>query len=308
MGQFPWFATAAELVMVDDRTRRTEMFNDSNIIVASWPNDGAVKQNWGDKLNPELINKLSGLPVANLSDVSGWEDRPVYRVIGSGLGKMAVNEMIWGMGFLNGGSRPSRAPARIFAVRGPKSRERLLSLGIPCPEVYGDPAVLYPLLYSPEIEKVNDFGIILHCRERNVIPYPQLPPSTIDIDINGDIQEVVRAILTCRTIISSSLHGIICAHAYGIPAYWLKASDLPLGDGFKFLDYFESIGCHDVVPTIIDEENRLEMGTETAPMESLISGTKLIKSCPFMSISRKRSWIKNLESGKASGRRGTIFR
>lgn len=284
------------------------MFYDSNIIVATWPSDGAVRENWGDKLNPVLINKLSNLPVVNLKDVSGWEDRPVYRVIGSGLGRMARQEIIWGMGFMNETSIPRQAPSKIYAVRGPRSRERLLGLGITCPDVYGDPAVLYPLIYSPKVEQKHDYGIILHCRERDVISQPEIAGGALDIDINGDIQEVVQQILSCRAIVSSSLHGIICAHAYGIPAYWLQASELPLGDGFKYLDYFGSIGCHDVVPTLIDRENRLVLGTLTEPQESQINAERLINSCPFMSIGRKRIWRKKLETGIAKGQRGTIFR
>ena len=35
---------------------------------------------------------------------------------------------------------------------------------------------------------------------------------------------------------------LIFAHAYGIPAAWIRLSGQVLGDGFKFLDYCSSIG------------------------------------------------------------------
>lgn len=38
----------------------------------------------------------------------------------------------------------------------------------------------------------------------------------------------------CESILSSSLHGIICEDTYGIPVAWIKLSDQILGDDFKY--------------------------------------------------------------------------
>ena len=46
----------------------------------------------------------------------------------------------------------------------------------------------------------------------------------------------------CDLVFCSSLHGLISAHALGIPALWLQFSDLLKGDGTKFKEYFESVG------------------------------------------------------------------
>jgi len=286
------------------------MFYDNGVIVANWPRSKAVKNNWGDKLNSELIQKLSGLPVAHLNNVSGWQDRPVYRVIGSGLASMSPNDIIWGMGFIDATSMPASSAAQICAVRGPLSRKRLLEMGVNCPEIYGDPAVLYPLIYWPGSEKIYDYGIILHCREAGVIdPIQPIPgASVLHIDICGDLEDVVQKILSCKTIISSSLHGIICAHSYGIPAYWLKASDLPLGDGFKFYDYFHSIGWEDVEATTLSPTRQIELKSLTEPEKSLIDGAQLIDACPFLPLVRKQLWKGKLAQYKNNGMKGTIFR
>ena len=69
------------------------------------------------------------------------------------------------------------------------------------------------------------------------------------IDPLAPLPEYMAALSGCEAIASSSLHGIVFAHAYGIPAVHVQLSDRVLGEGFKFDDYRASIGsAHD--PTL----------------------------------------------------------
>jgi len=52
-------------------------------------------------------------------------------------------------------------------------------------------------------------------------------------------EHVINEIFSCKYIISSSLHGLICSDAYNKPNLWLDEFKLDEGD-FKFKDYFES--------------------------------------------------------------------
>ena len=48
----------------------------------------------------------------------------------------------------------------------------------------------------------------------------------IFIDIEGDINSVINQVCRCEYVISSSLHGLICADAYEIPSVRVVISDL----------------------------------------------------------------------------------
>lgn len=132
----------------------------------------------------------------------------------------------------------------IRAVRGPLTRELVLQYGHKCPEVYGDPAILLPLIYHPEISKV---------RERLVIPqffgevdFRKNHPDEFMISMNtNDYKSVVNEILASGIVYTSSLHGIILAEAYGIPAVFFRS--LNKSKDFKYLDYYYSTGRRDVI-------------------------------------------------------------
>jgi hypothetical protein len=56
-------------------------------------------------------------------------------------------------------------------------------------------------------------------------------------------------ITQCRTVAASSLHGIITAHAYGIPVALLEFGPLK-GDGTKFLDHYLAINVNPLLSTV----------------------------------------------------------
>ena len=93
---------------------------------------------------------------------------------------------------------------------------------------------------------------------------------------------MVDEIISCEKIISSSLHGLIVADAYGIPAIWTKFSEKVLGDGFKFRDYFASVGRNDKSPLEINETTSVEMILNSFYTYKIeFDSEKLIRNCPF---------------------------
>jgi hypothetical protein len=52
------------------------------------------------------------------------------------------------------------------------------------------------------------------------------------------VDNVISCVTKCNYIITSALHGLICAESYNIPAIWVEFSDGVAGNGFKFKDYY----------------------------------------------------------------------
>jgi len=109
------------------------------------------------------------------------------------------------------------------------------------PEIYGDPALLLYKYYKPMmINKLkNKIGIVPH--KSNYNKYVDKIDTRKYYLINplDDFKNVINYIYSCKAIISSSLHGLICSDAYNIPNLWLDEYKLVEGD-FKFKDYFAS--------------------------------------------------------------------
>lgn len=128
-------------------------------------------------------------------------------------------------------------------VRGPRTRKAVIESGGECPEIYGDPALLMPLI-QPPVQRTKSLGIVPHYVDYEYVKNKYPEENVINV-LNADPLEVIRQIAECDKIISSSLHGLILAHAYDIPAAWVEFSNKLSGDGIKFVDYFESVGITD---------------------------------------------------------------
>ena len=182
-------------------------------------------------------------------------------------------------------------PLKVCAVRGPLTRQYLLEQGIDCPEVYGDPALLLPLIYKPVRTKKYKVGIIPHICDFDSPLVGNLARQKkgkeliiIKMGDYADWHDVIDEITECEFIVSSSLHGLILSDAYGVPNVWVEFSDKVVGNGFKFRDYFASVGKDsNAVPIRVTAQTKLaELLSHKErwhPIE--IDLSKLIDACPF---------------------------
>lgn len=251
------------------------------------------KENYGDLLSKYLVEKISGRPVKFMHPKEqSWFrwDKTHYLAIGSIIHHATKNSIVWGSGIID--RKQKVAPAEFRAVRGPKTREYLLELNYKCSAVYGDPALLLPKYYDPFVNKSYKLGIVPHYHDyAEVVEIYREDTDILVIDMMTlDVEEVTRQILKCEKVISSSLHGLIVAHAYQIPAVWVEFSKKLFGDGIKFVDYLESVKLDYYIPQFLKEKYHLtELITffekyPSLPRVEHISFLQegLIRSCPFL--------------------------
>lgn len=243
--------------------------------------------NWGDALSPVLVELLSGKRAVHLEGLH--HNR--FLAIGSILGSANERAEVWGSGFIRENDLLIGRPRAVHAVRGPLSRESLLKQGIECPEVYGDPALLFPRFFNPEVGKRYAVGIVPHYIDKGHawLEQHRRDPQVLVLDIESGIQEFVHAVKSCEVILSSSLHGLICADAYGVPNAWVQFSDDVVGGDFKFRDYRLSIGAGEATAIRIAGDTKVAHAVAKAEHRGLsIDLRKLILACPFLADKLRR--------------------
>jgi len=133
--------------------------------------------------------------------------------------------------------------------------------------------LLLPRIHNGEVAAKYEIGIVPHYVDeaggRGRHPqYPIISPP------RADPLQAVDEIRECRAILSSSLHGIIVAHAYGIPAAWVRFSNLLSGDDSKFRDYAASAGIS-LPPFRSPEKAEPVLGAlDTAPLVAALEALR----------------------------------
>lgn len=211
-----------------------------------------ITSNWGDAFNTELAFELFGeRPV--IADLDAVYPRigesqfpnPIWFLIGSVLHHARTRATVWGSGLL----RDTQLKARptVLGVRGTLTAEVLSRHGFAPNPPLGDPALL--LRYMPAARtaaqpKRYRFGIIPHYIDAKLPSVANLASRLGGrvISIRSATAPLVAQITACEAILSSSLHGLIAAHALGVPYAWIQFKQLPPGGAFKFRDFFSTFG------------------------------------------------------------------
>lgn len=175
--------------------------------------------------------------------------RKHMKCVGSNIYAGFQNATVWGSGIICKPDLHTRFNAFLLhypltrldirAVRGPLTRKIVLGWGQKCPDVYGDPAILMPLIYQPKLDVKRELIVIPQFvtekdfREK----YPKL--DIISMNTN-DYESVIDAIVSSKKVITSSLHAVILSDAYGVPSVLFRG--LGKRNDFKYLDYYYSTG------------------------------------------------------------------
>lgn len=271
--------------------------------------------NFGDEICPYLIRKISGkTPICCRPTIKGaihdlidsvykrksikeallrlrfiFMNDPIILGVGSILTLSNKRTIAWGAGFM---SKTDIIKSGNFrAVRGQETAKRLKELGLLPPKILGDPALLLPLYYNPLIQKKYKIGIIPHFSEHRYF-YERWSNNYKIINLGTkDVESVIDQIKECEYILSSSLHGIIVSHSYGIPCLWIESRVLEK-DGFKFIDYFSSVGIapyrgfNNIEDILASEDNIRNLfmdNTDKSHINTSLNDIQknLLSVCPF---------------------------
>lgn len=204
------------------------------------PNDHRGRDNLGDYLTRVIVGSVlraRGVPPSAIRFTSERKGRRLL-AIGSILHHAREGDVVWGSG-VNGkalGRKPPFEDLDLRMVRGPLTRDYLRDHGIDCPARYGEPGLLVSEFYQPNdrsrtdpyllVPNLND-TLFFDCdRERVLSP-------------TSDWTEAVDRICRAELVISTSLHGLVIAESYGVPARALLSYAEPT---FKYRDYYAGTG------------------------------------------------------------------
>lgn len=258
------------------------------------------RNNLGDAINPLILKRVLECDFKRTDefecDMTG---------IGSGLRRFFVNRnslvsrkgfikfvkgrthnqpvILWSAGFLTSAVDKElllRKNVLVASARGELSKQRLETiLGKKLDATTGDAGLLCSELIKEKVLKKYRLGIIPHDSEREEGDYFRIREEIKDsviIDVRKDPMKMLRLMVECECIISSSLHGLIIADSFHIPNKQIVLTDKLAGDGFKFRDYYSCFG--------------LEQNAQDLRIDRTINVDKIIEEYPvsFDAVEQKK--------------------
>lgn len=216
-------------------------------------------KNFGDELSIYIAQKLHG----NVERSSKWLCNAIF--VGSMLNLVMTRSAfiyrafwlllppvkVWGGGYVEFVER--RRNVKLFrrldvrACRGVHTLERLRqerAAKIADNVVLADSGLLVSrLIDAAHVKKKYELGIIPHVHDKHSTLLSNIKvKSTIVIDIQQSPEAFIEQLLECKNIISSALHGLVAADAYGIPNIRMILSDKIEGGDVKYNDYYSAFG------------------------------------------------------------------
>lgn len=198
--------------------------------------------NFGDRLSKVIVEWVSQRPVSLVR--AGVRNKLL--AVGSVVQLAQPGDVLWGTGIHPDGyesfwknSSKARLQLTALAVRGPITRDVLLARQIDCPGIYGDPAILLPLLYPKSLTPTHAAILLPHFNDYGY--FSSHPDACLGVPVVNPAapwQQIVDAVTSASLVIASSLHGLIVAEAYGVPAIWFRPNQ---SEGYlKYQDYYAS--------------------------------------------------------------------
>lgn len=254
----------ADGVVVKDSDGKNERIRLSWV----WTTGQHPDANLGDALSAVMVSAISGLKIEPAAFNNENERMTAVGTIGHA--QFGAKIHVWGTGFdLKRGPTgaignyrvPENTELVVHAVRGRHTAAGLRALGVEVPDIFGDPVWFLPRVFPfAGLAKKFDLGVIVHISEldeatarasvrKNLERY-RIPPELSEnikiintytsADMAG-MRAKIEEIVSCRRILSTSLHGLVIAETYKIPCAWFSTNhgvsgQLPI-DGSRSIDH-----------------------------------------------------------------------
>ncbi len=196
--------------------------------------------NAGDLFNRDLISWSYPEVRAENTDVGRR-----LLLVGSIAHQAGPGDLVNGVGckFSDMPAAPVTGAPRLRGLRGPMSLEALRRSGhnVSAVEFLGDPGLLIGRVFPEALEIQAEPGreiFIPHFRERS--QFDRVVRHAEVVDIDAEPRDVALAIAGAEVVHTSSLHGLIWAHALGRAASLIAPRTAE--SEFKYRDYFASTG------------------------------------------------------------------
>lgn len=225
--------------------------------------------NFGDYLSSVIVARMLGERAFFLDEQVSRPRRLL--AIGSILHFARNGDVVWGSG-VNGKVSPERHDfdrIDVRAVRGPLTRDFLKGKGIRCPQVYGDPGILVARLLARRFATGSPRKGVSFVPNLHDLPLMEGWPNLISpLD---PWAQVVARIATSEHVISSSLHGLVVADAFGVPCSYLRLSETE--NILKYEDYVLGVGRDGLTVHTSREEalRRAPMSEPKPDLDALMS-------------------------------------
>jgi len=197
---------------------------------------------------------------------------------------------IWGCSATNGKIPIIKNLKHYYAVGGKKTLNILSKYGDVSKIVTCNPGLLASFLYKSQVQKKYKLCIISHWQDYDFLKdYNSTEVNVINMKTN-DIESVLDKINECPLTISTSLHGIVFSHSYGIKSIKLNHERSNNKSIFKFEDYYTSINkefrqvnSEEELKKIISSDEKLKELKESISIPSSLEIVK--KQLEYLSVS-----------------------
>ena len=233
-----------------------------------WWRPGDGKINLGDEISPLILAHATGRRIVH-AHPQGCDGIAIGSVFTKRIAKTENRQwplFVWGSGTLQ--PKPchmNKLSVKLTALRGPHTAAQIKG----CPDLpFGDPGLFAAELWPKSPTLSGKIGLIPHhslLGREEVVRLADALGDTVVIDFTArNIAHTLRVLSECRLIVSSSLHGLVIADAYGIPSlFWNELGDR---NEWKYHDYFDGAGRGDYQALTADQIVQIASGGRIADL------------------------------------------